>query len=288
MTNVATPNRLTFENTLLADSNVRGNLKPMDDSGYYLMNAGKLNAPLRMGHQYAVNDYIMECMSPESDLMRRVQRGEVYAELGHPQPFYLERVNGLVVRTPITKTFEWVMRLRTIDMDNICLHIRRIHFDMLGGRHDPVMMRAEVIPFGRHKQIAIDSLTNPDINTALSMRTVTAEQKFGELVRQIEYFNNFDLVLEPGAAEACKHATAGLEDLLNGNSLELNRAAEISCSVDDLIDGWEELKRNPTAQLRYGGLESFNDMENVIKRLKATTKGSKRVDLVNTGAFDLF
>jgi len=146
---------LSFENTLLEGSGKRGNLTPMSDgSGYYMMNAGKLNAPLRLGHSYPINDYIMECMNPNSDLMRRVARGEVYAELGHPSPHYLERVNGQIVRTPITEAYEWVMRLRTIVMDNVCLHIRRIHFDMLGGKFDPVMIRAEIIPFGTHKQLA--------------------------------------------------------------------------------------------------------------------------------------
>jgi len=299
MSNILTPSRqlvnqqgqtLTFENTLLAGSGKRGVLKPMDDSGYYMMNAGKLNAPLRLGHAYAVNDYVMECMDPNSDLMRRVARGEVYAELGHPQPFYLERVNGMVVRTPITEAFEWVMRLRTIVMDNVCLHIRRIHFDMMGGRYDPVMMRAEIIPFGTHKQLAQDSLTNPDINTALSMRTVTAPQKMGDKTRFIEYFCNFDLVFEPGAAEACKHLTAGLEDLLSGmgNSFDPASAGSISFTVDTLVDAWETHRNNPDVIARFAGMESFNDMDNVIATIKRNSKGSKVVTAVNTGCFDLF
>lgn len=298
MSNIITPSRqlvnsqgktLTFENTLLEGSGKRGILKPMDDSGYYMMNAGKLNAPLRLGHSYPVNDYIMECMDENSDLKRRVARGEVYAELGHPTPFYLERVNGQVVRTPITEAFEWVMRLRTIVMDNVCLHIRRIHFDMLGGRYDPVMMRAEVIPFGTHKQLAQDSLTNPDINTALSMRTVTAPQKMGDRTRMIEYFTNFDMVFEPGAAEACKHMTAGLEDLMsNMNSSIIHTAAELSCSTDDLIDAWETMKNNPDAIRRYGGMESFEGMEDMMNTIKRHRKGSDKLELINTGCMNLF
>lgn len=296
--NIFTPSRqlvnsqgktLTFENTLLEGSGKRGILKPMDDSGYYMMNAGKLNAPLRLGHSYPVNDYIMECMDENSDLKRRVARGEVYAELGHPQAFYFERVNGQVVRTAITEQFEWIMRLRTIVMDNVCLHIRRIHFDMLGGRYDPVMMRAEVIPFGTHKQIAQDSLANPDINTALSMRTVTAPQKMGDKTRQIEYFTNFDLVWEPGAAEACKHMTAGLEDLISnmGNSM-IHSAESVTLDVDTLIDAWEVQKNNPDVIRRYAGCESFEGMEDMISTIKRHRKGSEKIELVKKGCFDLF
>lgn len=68
---------LTYGNTLLAGTGKRGALKPMDDSGYYLLNSGMLNAPLRMGHSYPVNDYIRECMQEGSDLHRRVERGAV-------------------------------------------------------------------------------------------------------------------------------------------------------------------------------------------------------------------
>lgn len=280
---------LTFENTLLEGSGKRGVLKPMDDSGYYMMNAGKLNAPLRLGHSYPINDYILECMGENSDLNRRVARGEVYAELGHPQPFYLERVNGVIVRTPITEAFEWVMRLRTIVMDNVCLHIRRIHFDMMGGRYDPVMMRAEIIPFGTHKQLAQDSLANPEINTALSMRTVTAPQKMGDKTRMIEYFTNFDMVWEPGESTACKHMTAGLEDLMSGmgNSM-IHTASNITCSMDDLIDSLETMKNNPDAIRRYSGNESFEGLDDMIKTLKRHHKGSQKVEMVNTGCMDLF
>jgi len=47
-------NTLTFGNTLLAQTGKKGALVPMDNTGYYLMNAGMLNAPLRLGHRYVV------------------------------------------------------------------------------------------------------------------------------------------------------------------------------------------------------------------------------------------
>lgn len=279
---------LTFENTLLS-AGQKGILKPMDDSGYYMYNAGELNSPLRLGHSYAANDYVMECMGPNSDLNRRVLRGEVYAELGHPTPFHLERVNGMIVRTPITEAFEWIMRLRTIVPENVCLHIRKIHFDMLGGRYDPIRMRAEIIPFGPWKQVAEDSLTNPSINTALSMRTVTAPQKMGEKIRQIEYFTGFDLVWEGGSDIACKFKTAGLEDFLSNtpNSM-LNDSVNIECTVDDLVNALTVLKANPMSVARYAGMESFEGLDNMIETIKRHNKGTKKVQLVNTGCFDLF
>lgn len=281
-------NSLTFGNTLLAQSGKKGALAPMDSSGYYLLNAGMLNAPLRLGHRYVVNDYIMECMRPESDLQRRILRGEVYAELGHPKPFYFEKINGKVVRTPITEEFEWIMRLRTILEENVALHIRKIHFNMLGGRYDPVQLQAEVIPFGTHKQIALDSLTNPDINTALSMRTVTARQKQGQ-DRQIEYFTGVDLVWEPGEHTACKHLTAGCESLLDGanNGMDIyNQESEIIIETNDLLDTWEKMRNNPSIMARYAGNESFNGMEEMMMRL-AKTRNTKHT-LVKANALNIF
>lgn len=281
-------NTLTFGNTLLAQTGKKGSLSPMDDSGYYLMNAGMLNAPLRLGHRYVVNDYVMECMEPNSDLQRRVARGEVYAELGHPKPFYFEKVNGVVCRTPITEEFEWIMRLRTIMDDNVALHIRKIHFNMMGGRYDPVQLQAEVIPFGTHKQIAQDSLTNPDINTALSMRTVTAPQVKGR-DRQIEYFTGVDLVWEPGEHTACKHLTAGCEQLLanSNNGMDIyDKESEFVVETEDLLDSWERIRSNPKVMERYAGMESFTGMESMMQRL-AATRNTKHT-LVRANSLNIF
>lgn len=261
---------LTYGNTLLADVGKKGILKPMDDSGYYLMNAGMLNAPLRLGHSYPVNDYIRECMQEGSDLKRRIERGEVYAELGHPKPFYYKKENGVVIRTPITDAFEWVMRLRTIVEDNVCLHIRKIHFIPLGGPTAPVQLKAEVIPFGVHKQIAEDSLNNPDIGTSLSMRTVTMPQKIGDKLKQIEYFTGFDLVWEPGEHSATKYLTAGCESYFqeSGNGMDVfDHDDSLVIKTSDLMNAWESVKNDPNHMSRFAGNEDYSGMEELMKRI---------------------
>lgn len=277
---------LSFGSDLLADTGKKGILSPMaDGSGYYMMNAGCLNAPLRLGHHYAINDYIMECMNPDSDLKRRLSRGEVYAELGHPGPFYVERVNGLIVRTPMVEAFEFVMRLRTIVPENVCLHVREIHFDFIN-KASPIKLRAEIIPFGPLKQTAEDSLLNPSINTALSMRTVTKPQVPGQ-PRQIEYFTGVDLVWEPGEGTACKYLTAGLEDFMT-NSMEFGQAQRLEITVEHIVETWEAKKKDPLILSRFAGNEDFDGMDALIRRLAQTNKASKKVEMINMGAYSLF
>lgn len=277
---------ITFGNTLLAGTGKRGILMPMaDGSGYTRMNAGGFNIPNRSGVSYAFNEYLRECMSEASDLNRRVSEGQVYCELGHPDQFFVERVNGVLVRTKITEVFQWITRLRTIVMANVCAHIRKIHWTMTGGEKDPIYNEVELIPFGPFKEWTEDALKNPDINFALSLRSVTMPQEMGDLVRMVEYLSTYDVVIEQGVKRACKFLTAGLESLLEQRmSVPF---AEVNTTVDELIHVCEQGVKDVTFLTAYEGTESINrvnDMINVLKKMHH----KKPIQLVRSNALHLF
>lgn len=277
---------ITFGNTLLAGTGKRGILMPMNDgSGYTRMNAGGFNIPNRSGVAYAFNDYLRECMAPDSDLNRRVSEGQVYCELGHPDQFYVERVNGVLVRTKITEVFQWVTRLRTIVMGNVCAHIRKIHWTMSGGPKDPIYNEVELIPFGPYKEWTEDALKNPDINFALSLRSVTMPQQMGDLVRMVEFLSTYDVVIEQGVKRACKFLTAGLESFLEHQASV--PFAELTTTMDELIHVCEQSAKNPALLAMFEGTESIDRVNEMVNQLKKMHH-KKPIQLVRSNALSLF
>lgn len=277
---------VTFGNVVLANSGKRGILKPMsDNSGYWRMNAGGFNIPNRGGVVYRLNEYLKECMAPESDLNRRVSEGQVYCELGHPPQYFLERINGAIVRTQITEVFQWINRLRTIEMQNVCAHIRKIHWVLTGRDTDPVYNEVELTPFGPYKDWTADALTNPDINFALSLRSVTKPQKMGDMIREVEYHSTYDVVVEQGVLRACKHLTAGLESYLQ----EVQGApfTEMTTSVDEMIHACQVKMKDPGVMARYEGSESFKHVNEVLAVL-AKMQTKRPVQLVQANSLGVF
>lgn len=275
---------MSFGNIILANSGKRGILKPIDDSGYYRVNAGGFNVPNRGGIAYRANEYIRECMGADSDLNRRVARGEVYCELGHPNQYYLEKINGQIVRTKIVDIFEWILRLKTIDMNNVCGHIRKIIWEMDGGINAPIYNLIEVKPFGPFQDVLAQSLETPDVNTAFSIRTVTKPQRMGDRVREVDYFTNYDFVVEPGMAHANKHQTAGLEDYLSncsdGNELVMN--------LDGAINHCERMLTSAVVMNRYEGTESLKEITGMLDVLKQVSRQQKTAKLVRCDSLGLF
>ena len=279
---------LSFGNVILANSGKRGILKPMSDgSGYYRMNAGGFNIPNRGGIAYRFNEYLKECMSPESDLNRRVTEGQVYCELGHPPQYFMERINGQIVRTQITEVFQWINRLRTIEMGNVCAHIRKIHWILTGGDRDPVHNEIELIPFGTGgmKEWMTDSLANPDINTAVSLRSVTKPQRMGDMVREVEYLSTYDVVVEQGVLRACKHLTAGLESYIQ--EAEGAAMVEVSTTIDEVIFACEKNMKDPILLARFEGTESFKHVNEMIDQLKRL-QVKKPIQLIQSNSMSVF
>lgn len=279
---------VSFGNVILAQSGKKGILRPIDDSGYYMLNAGGFNIPNRSGITYRANDYIYECMGPDSDLSRRVKRGEVYMELDHPPQYYLEKINGQVVRTRITDVFEWILRLRTICMDRVCAHIRKIHWDITGDRGAPIYNRVETTPFGPFKEMFQQSLDTPDINTSISVRTVTKPQKVGDRTREVDYFTGYDYVPEPGMDRANKHMTAGLENYLQDGALAFGEDNELTTDFDAMIYMVESTMANPTVMQRFEGTESLKELGDMLAVLKKAGAVSRKINMVNRSSLSLF
>lgn len=283
----------SFGNIILAGNGKKGELKPMDDSGYFLLNAGGFNVPNRNGIRYTANQYIQECMSKDSDLMRRIQRGEVYGECGHPPMFFYERVDGIIVRTKITDLYQWIMRLKTIDMDRACFHIRNLIFDTdawTPSNNGPIHNFIEVKPylstvFGKMFE---ENLLTPSMNTSVSIRTVTAPQQFGHKSREVEYFTGYDWVYEAGMDWANKHMTAGCEAFLQETRFDENQSMTLNAdkAIQLIEAGLEEI----TQINSVAGNEAYENIRDLLGALKRGNQDRKkeRTILYSSSSLDLF
>ncbi len=280
---------ITMGNTLLP-AGKKGNLKPLPDGkGYYRMPGGGFNIPNRHGVTYAMNDYLIECMGKSSDFYRRISEGQMYAELDHPRPYYNLIINGQVVRKEITELWEWVNRLKMIDMDNIAGHIREIHWDVSKGLNGPVLWDVEICPFGDKKWFLEESLPNPDINTALSIRTVITPTKMGDKVRNVEYWSTTDVVPEQGVMRACKHLSAGMEAFLEAFNPHDEEQENYETTVEELIYICDKKIKNPAVLEQYKGNESFTRVVKMVEHFKNTVGRNKApAVLVNTNSLGAF
>lgn len=278
---------VTFENTLLKNNGNRGILKPMEPGGdYYLLNGGGFNLPNEGGVSYAWNPYLNECVGENSDWNRRITRGQVHCEVGHPPTYYFQYVNGQIVRTQITDILEWMHRLRFIDLKQTCGFIRRCNWEFTGGQRDPIYVTIEVRALGPFAEILSESLKDPDVNTSFSMRTVTRPQKMGDTVRQVEFLSTFDLVPEPGMTRACKHMTAGLEDYLSASSGLCDTTA--TCSYEELMARLKQYVVEGDKLGRFAGTESHDHLIDMYKQLSKNRGQPEKVHLIKSNSLSAF
>lgn len=285
--------KITCGNVILANTGKRGRLTP-DNDGYYLVNGGSFGRENRWGIIYKPDQYILDCISDGSDLRRRIERGEVYSEMGHPPMHYLENIGGQIVRTKITTMLEWVQRLKFLDPDRFCAHIREFIFDMTNFNRSTMTGYIDFVvslkPFGPYGNLLRENLEAPDMNTSLSIRTVTAPQGQGDRFRKVEHWSNVDWVPEAGFAHATKHNSAGLESFLSGY-VPLDGSDGITLSVDEVIDIVGDMINAPDSLERVGGMECYNGIVSMledIKRANAFRGNDKHRIQVAHSPLDLF
>ncbi len=171
-----------------------------DEHGYFLaVPMGAYNAFNPMGYMYEASSGLAQ-LAPNSIMQRRCQKGGLYAEWKHP------------VRERGWTDAEYITRIRDIDMDRVCCHIRRLYtgpgFDENG--RPIIMVYGEVKPFGPFEKYAYDALTNPCLNSFFSVRCLTLDDHL-KLIKYTRETVTYDMVGEGGILQANKFASPSLE-----------------------------------------------------------------------------
>jgi hypothetical protein len=197
-------NSVRFACTSLAGVNKAGVLKK-DEQGYYEVVVGALNVYNSAG-QYYVYEGAKDLFQSSHQFMRRVQRGALRGEYGHPK------------KQPGMRDVDFVNRVMTIWEDQVSHHFREVFLDFdrvkdADGR--PVIaIIAWVKPSGPFGSALEKSLENPNENVCFSIRAFTDDQRQGLLVkRTLRTIVTWDYVNEPGIAVAEKFKAPALEDL---------------------------------------------------------------------------
>jgi len=194
-------NSVFFSCTALQGTNKVGKLKQLDN-GYYRMVVGALNMFNSAGHFYTY-EQAKQVFEESSALMRRVRRGALRGEYGHP-------------RQGNMSTEMFARRVLDIDEKSVCCHHRNIELvfdEMTDDRGNPVIaIFSEVAPAGPFGPALAKQLENPSENVCFSIRAFTKDyQVMGVKNRDLRTVVTFDYVNEPGMSVAEKFKNPALE-----------------------------------------------------------------------------
>ena len=197
-------NNVTFTCTRLFGTNKVGDLKK-NDRGYYEMVIGALNMFNSAGMYYRA-DAAKQFFEESSSFMRRVKRGALRGEYGHPR-----REAGMSMQA-------YYARLLSIHVDKVCCHFASVRLDFESYKDDQgrpiVAIIAEVCPNGPLGHVLEKQLQNPQENVCFSIRSFTDDKmERGVINRYIKTIVTFDYVNEPGMAVAEKYNAPALEGL---------------------------------------------------------------------------
>lgn len=130
----------------------------------------------------------------DPDFQRRITRGLLKGELGHPK------------MTPGMKDYEYINRLMQMEETNICAHHHTIAVstemikDGEGRAFFPIL--AKTIPSGSQGHVLERSFQNPKENIAFSIRSFTKDVPYpgrpGRSIKALAKVLGFDQVSEPG------------------------------------------------------------------------------------------
>lgn len=194
-----------------------------DSSGYYKVRLGAFNVFNAKNAFYiskGVDDLIN---NPNSIFYRRLKKGYLCGEMGHPS------------MKPGMSIQQFIYRSSIIDQDNIAFHIRDIELVDTGEKSEKLGMYGNVIicygwikpagPKGKYLQEALD---NPDRNIAFSVRSVSKDfVTNGITIKETKSIATWDWVVEPGINNA------NTFDMLNNRNINTESLA-VTITEEDI------------------------------------------------------
>lgn len=203
-------NSVVFACTSLTGVNKVGTLK-QDENGYYPMVVGALNVFNSGGSFYPLAG-AKQLFEESSSFQRRVQRGALRGEMGHPKP----PPRAMTAAEQRVRDEEFIRRNLSIYEERVCCHHMKIwlDFDSVKDKEGrPVISIMSLVkPSGELGHVLEKQLQNPHENVCFSIRSFTDNRvRFGIEERTLKEIVTFDCVNEPGIATAEKYFSPALE-----------------------------------------------------------------------------
>ena len=181
--------------------NKAGTLKP-DAQGWYDVILGALEYPNSYGAVYKV-DPVQQLLNGDSIFARRIRKGCLIGEYGHPR------------QEPGESMAEFKRRVMSINEKFESHTIKEVVIDTSlkdakGRRY--IGIRGKVKPSGPYGQYLIEKFADPDMNVCFSVRSFTND-KFvnGRHEKYTTCIITWDFVGEPGLEKANKYNSPSLE-----------------------------------------------------------------------------
>ena len=173
-----------------------------DADGYYQMPLGVLGVPTRNRTYYDVTDFVEQVSGKESFVRKMIEGGQLFGEYGHPD-------------TSLLNNDQTIARLLHIEEKLQSHHFKKIWSGEKlaeGG----TLIYGLVKPTGPYGQYLRDSLNEPLINTAFSLRGITSSiQKNGLIWRNLKRLVTFDFVGAGGYEQASKRFSPCVERVIS-------------------------------------------------------------------------
>jgi len=227
-------------------------LKP-DKNGVYkdipFMVLGKVSANKK---EYEINSMVSAISDPGSMFYRKLVSGQLEGEWWHPLTGNDDAALNRIVK---------------IERNNVSHHIHRVYTGT-PTEQGHIIVYGDIEPSGPYGQYLTESLQNPRINTAFSLRSLVQGigEKDGILKQRVILLVTIDAVDAPGYAEASKVHVGGFE----GASFEI------------------DMNKHGAILKHEFGLEHLNDQQlcDILQQDKVTIcKSTYHVD-VNNGTLE--
>lgn len=191
-----------FVCTSLVGTGKKGILVP-DENGQYTQPIGGLDVYNSAGQWYTAKG-AKALMDDSTVFRRRITRGVLCGELGHPE------------QKPGMSDNEYAMRILNIDEKNICVNWSEIYLDFDNYKNAEgrpmVAIIGKFAPHGIHADVVERSIKNTKANMCFSIRAFTEDTiERGARIRELKNVVTFDYVNEPGIFIAEKFRSKSLE-----------------------------------------------------------------------------
>lgn len=236
------------------DTTPRSKVLKKTQDGWYIVNLGALNAFNSAGCYYSVDNAKELFFGSESVLSRKLSKGLLQGEMGHP-----------VTLPGMTRIQEYIRNMK-IDESRISHHIRNIQFQEMDyvdtyqgkrGFNKLIQVVGEVYPCGPNGQYLKELLEENTINVAFSIRSFTNDNiENGLHVKRLTNVVTYDWVCEPGIKTATKFDTVSKESF--------------KYTVNDLVQIASELKEKTILGVEDNGI--VNDTLKLINNVNSNKK----------------
>lgn len=246
---------IKFSSTRILPTGKSGVIKP-DANGYYTTVLGGLNCLNSAGAYYPLTDEVRKLFEDSSIFMRRIRKGVLKAELGHPK------------QSPGMSDMDYYQRIMDIDEKCVCAHISDIWLDEEFGKNHPelknpnlVAVMGKVAPSGPYGNTLKMAMENPKENCCFSVRSITEDRwEGGRTNKTIKTIVTYDFVNEPGISIATKYDSPSLESFQESKILTVEYEKPIS------LNQLKRLSNNCETKLS-ASLEASKMIDEVIQTL---------------------